>query len=89
MLPALARAQEAAGDPRAAIASYERYLSTPWFRRFEPDAVDLGWAMKRLAELRESQGDLAGAGGARSRLHQLWRSADPDVRVSVGLTQPR
>ena len=88
MLPALARAEEAAGEPRAAIATYERYLSTPWFWRYEPDAVDLGWAMKRLAELRESQDDTAGAADARSQLRQLWRKADPDVRAS-GRLDPR
>ena len=66
------------GDPRAAIAAYERYLSTPWFWRYEPDAVDLGWAMKRLAECasrratpREQPTRAAGytnSGGGRTRM---------------------
>ena len=51
LLPDLARAYEAAGKPGAAVTVYERYLATPWFWRYETDAVELGWAMKRLAEL--------------------------------------
>ena len=79
-LPALARAQEAAGDSRAAIASYERYLRTPWFWRYEPDAVEMGGVLRRLAELRAAQGDSAGAAEARARLAQLWRKSDPPLR---------
>ena len=85
-LPALARAQEAAGDARGAIASYERYLSTPWFWRYEPDAVELGWAMMRLAELKAAQGDAAGAAAARARLERLWAKADPELRTAVGVS---
>ena len=82
-LPALARAEEAAGDPRAAIASYERYLSTPWFWRYEPDAVELGWAIKRLAELKAAQGDARGAAEVRGRLDRLWAKADPELKTAA------
>ena len=53
-LPAFARAQEATGDVRGAIESYERYLSTPWYWRYEPDAVELARARRRLAALRSA-----------------------------------
>lgn len=79
-LPALARALEAAGNALAATEAYERYLRTPWFWRYEPDAVELGWAIRRLGELRAARGDSAGAEEARARLERLWRNADPELR---------
>jgi len=80
-LPALARAHENAGDSRAAIVAYERYLETPWFHRYETDAIELGWAMKRLGELRSARGDSVGAMEMRERLERLWRRADPELRA--------
>src|SRR6185436_14805686 len=47
-LPDLARAYEVAGKPDSAIATYERYVHAPWQRRFETDALELGFALKRL-----------------------------------------
>jgi tetratricopeptide (TPR) repeat protein len=79
-LPDLARAYEAANKPGAAVMVYERYLATPWFFRYETDAVELGWAMKRLAELYEARGDAAKATAMRGRLLQLWRRADPELQ---------
>ena len=60
-LPDLARAYEVAGKPDSAIATYERYLHTPWQRRYETDAIELGFAMKRLGELYQQQNDRAKA----------------------------
>ena len=82
-LPALAHAHEAAGDAPAAVAVYERYLRTPWFYRYEPDAIELGWAMKRLGDLRAAGGDSAGAIEMRSKLAALWRRADPELRAGM------
>ena len=48
VLPDLARAYEVAGKPDQAIATYERYLNTPWQRRHDTDAVELGFAIERL-----------------------------------------
>ena len=59
-LPDLARAYEAANKPGAAVTVYERYVATPWFWRYETDAVELGWAMKRLAVMRRRQRRCAG-----------------------------
>ena len=59
---------------------YERYLTTPWFFRYETDAVELGWAMKRLAELYAARGEPAKADAVRGRLLQLWRRADPELQ---------
>jgi DNA-binding SARP family transcriptional activator/TolB-like protein len=80
-LPDLARAYEAARKPGAAVTVYERYLTTPWFFRYETDAAELGWAMKRLAELYDARGEQAKATAMRGRLLQLWRRADPEVQV--------
>jgi len=79
-LPDLARAYEAANKPGAAVTVYERYLATPWFWRYETDAVELGWAIKRLAELYDARGDAAKATAMRGRLLQLWRRADSELQ---------
>ena len=79
-LPDLARAYEAVGKPDAATVVYERYLGTPWLWRYEPDAVELGWAMKRLAELYDARGETGKASAVRTRLLQLWRRADPELQ---------
>jgi len=82
-LPALARAHEAGGKPQAAMAAYERYLSTPWLWRYESDAVELGWALKRLGELHEVRADTAAAADAYARLLRLWRRADAELEPVV------
>jgi len=82
-LPDLARAYEAAGKTDAAMAVYERYLATPWLWRYEPDAAELGWVMKRLADLYDGRGDSAKAAGMRGRLLQLWRRADRELQPIV------
>lgn len=82
-LPDLARAYEAARKPDAALVVYERYLATPWLWRYEPDAVELGWVMKRLAELYDARGEPAKAAAMRRRLLQLWRGADAALQPVV------
>jgi tetratricopeptide (TPR) repeat protein len=78
-LPDLARAYEVAGKPDSAIATYERYLDTPWQSRFEPDDIELGSAMKRLGELYQQQNDKAKAAEQYTALLRLWRSADAEL----------
>jgi tetratricopeptide (TPR) repeat protein len=79
-LPALGRALEAAGRPSDAAVAYQRYLTTPWLSRYEPDAVELGWTTKRLAELQERLGDRRAAAATYSRLLALWEGSDPSLR---------
>jgi len=88
-LPDLARAYEAAGKTDPAIAVYERYVATPWLWRYEPDAAELGWVMKRLAELYDARGEPAKAAGMRGRLLQLWRRADPELQPIVAEVRGR
>jgi tetratricopeptide (TPR) repeat protein len=78
-LPDLARAYEVAGKPDSAIATYERYLHTPWQRRFETDATELGFALERLGALYQQQKDGAKAAAQYTALLQLWRRADPEL----------
>jgi tetratricopeptide (TPR) repeat protein len=88
-LPDLARVYEAARKSDAAAVVYERYLATPWFFRYEMDAVELGWAMKRLAELYDARGETAKAAAMRGRLLQLWRRADPELQPVIAEVRRR
>jgi tetratricopeptide (TPR) repeat protein len=79
-LPDLGRALEAAGRPREAVQVYEHYLSTPWIWRYEPDAVELGWTLRRAAEIHEQLGEREAARVAYARLLALWDGADAPLQ---------
>ena len=81
-LPDLGRALEATGRPHDAAAAYRRYLTTPWLWRYEPDAVELGWTIRRLAELEEQLGT-ADPAATYARLLQLWKDADAELKPIV------
>lgn len=83
VLPDLGRAYEAAGKPDAAAATYERYLSTPWLWRYEPDAVELGWTTKRLGELYEQANDARAAARAYGHVLELWNQADAELAPTL------
>jgi DNA-binding SARP family transcriptional activator/TolB-like protein len=82
-LPDLARAYEAEGKLPAAAQVYERYATTPWFWRYETDALELGPALERLAALYDAAGEREKAASARTRLVQLWRRADAELQPVV------
>jgi tetratricopeptide (TPR) repeat protein len=82
-LPDLARAYEANGKTRAATAVYERYVTTPWFWRYEVDALELGPALERLSALYDAAGERDKAAGVRAQLVQLWRRADAELQPAV------
>ena len=67
----------------SATAVYERYVTTPWFWRYETDALELGPALQRLAALYDAAGERARAANARARLVQLWRRADAELQPVV------
>jgi tetratricopeptide (TPR) repeat protein len=83
VLPDLARAYEAQGKPRAAAAVYERYVTTPWFWRYETDALELGPALERLAALYDAAAEREKAAEARTQLAHLWRQADAELQPAV------
>lgn len=74
---------------RGFVEVYERCLATPWFFRYETDAVELGWAMKRLAELYDARGETSKAAAMRGRLLQLWRRADPELQPVIAEVRAR
>ena len=82
-LPDLARAYEAEGKLPAAAQVYERYATTPWFWRYETDALELGPALEHLAALYDAAGEREKAASARTRLVQLWRRADAELQPAV------
>ena len=88
-LPDLGRALEAAGQPREALKVYDHYLSTPWPWRYEPDAVELGWTLRRAGELHEQAGERAEALAAYARLLDLWDHADQPLQAVVAATRSR
>jgi tetratricopeptide (TPR) repeat protein len=82
-LPDLARAYEVAGKPDSAIATYERYINSPWQRRYETDATELGFAMKQLGELYQRQNDRVRSAAQYKALLQLWRNADAELEPLI------
>jgi tetratricopeptide (TPR) repeat protein len=89
VLPELGRAYEASGKPGEAAQAYQRYVTTPWLWRYEPDAAELGWAMKRLGELYEDAGNASAAGRAYGGLLRLWSQSDPPLRPVVDAVRDR
>jgi len=89
VLPDLGRAYEAAGRWPEAAETYSRYLTTPWLWRYEPDALELAWTTRRLAEIREQLGQRAEAVGAYNLLVQLWTAADPELGPGLGSIRAR
>jgi tetratricopeptide (TPR) repeat protein len=79
-LPALARSYDLAGERDSAIAVYERYRATPWMKRLEDDAVELGPILHRLGEMYDAKGDRRRAAAVDRELAALWRDGDPEFR---------
>jgi hypothetical protein len=51
--------------------------------RYEPDAVELGWTLWRLADVSERLGDTDRARSAWSQLLTLWNRADPAMLPTI------
>ena len=89
VLPDLGRAYEAAGRTRDAADAYQRYLTTPWLWRYEPDAIELGWTLQRLGEISERSGDLNRARTSYRQLLELWKGADPALEPVLQAVRSR
>ena len=79
-LEALGRAYEAAGQVDSAIAVYRRRTEMDHIQRFVLDAVELPLIYQRLGDLYANRGDRARAREYYSRLIDLWKDCDPDLR---------
>jgi len=99
-LPAnLGRAFDAAHQADSAIASYRRFLNTPYIERMDvplfaefPDPVDPVFRAgihRRLAELYEAKGDTAKAVEQYRAFIELWKNADPELQPRVAEARRR
>jgi tetratricopeptide (TPR) repeat protein/TolB-like protein len=79
-LEALGRAYEAADRTDSAIAVYRRRIGTDHIQRLVLDAVELPLIYRRLGDLYARSGDRAQAREYYSRLLDLWKNCDPDLR---------
>lgn len=77
----LAMAQEAAGRPADAMATFQRYI------RLAPSALArgemLGFVLTRLADLQLRGGDRQAALDSRRRLRDLWAGADAPLLAQL------
>jgi tetratricopeptide (TPR) repeat protein len=89
-LPDLARAYDLHAETDSAIATYERYLSTPsFFGRLVIDWLTLAPTYKRLGELYEQRGERQKAVEYYDRFIGLWEDADPELQPQVRETRER
>ena len=88
---ALGRAYDQANMPDSAIASYERYIATPYaWRMFaEFDPALLAGMYERLGELYEAKGDRSRAAPHYAQFIALWKDADPVLQPRVAEARRR
>jgi tetratricopeptide (TPR) repeat protein len=81
----LGRAFDLADMPDSAIATFERFISTPFSFRFQlrGDPANLAGAYKRLGELYEAKGDRQKAASYYTKFVELWKNADPELQPKV------
>ncbi len=79
----LARAYELAGKPDSAIATFERYVVTPWSEWQNAEGEFRVPAYQHLGRLYEARGDSAHAIAAYGRVSTLWRGADAELQPQV------
>ena len=82
-LPDLARAYELAGARDSAIATFERYVTTPWSEWQNAEGEFRVTAYQHLARLYEARGDSARAISAYDKVSALWRGADLGLQPQV------
>ena len=80
----LGLAQEAAGRPAEAIATYNRYVRQAPFTLARGEMF--GFVLARLADLQTRAGDRQAALATRQRLQNLWTHADESLLASLKST---
>jgi len=88
---ALGRAYDRANLPDSAIASYERYIATPFaWRHDRPlDPILLAGMHERLGELYEARGNRVLAADHYARFIAMWKDADPELQPRVAQARQR
>jgi len=91
VLPRIGRAYDQANMPDSAIATYERYIGSPSWRKFAlaQDGQYLAGMHKRLGELYEAKGDRAKALDHYLKFVDLWKDADSDLQPQVAEAKKR
>ena len=81
----LGRAFDLADMPDSAITTFERFLSTPFWNRYQlrGDPTNLAGTYKRLGELYEAKGDKQKAASYYTKFVNLWKNADPELQPKV------
>jgi serine/threonine-protein kinase len=79
----MARLYDAEGDTASTLIEAERHLQFKGSERFDVDANDLPWVLKRSGELYESRGETAKAVERYRELVNLWRNADAPLQPLV------
>jgi tetratricopeptide (TPR) repeat protein len=87
----LARAYDAAGKSDSAALFFERYISTPYWRKAEPDMdpIRLPAIRERLAQLYEALGQPEKAAQQYRAFIELWKNADPELQPRVAEARQR
>jgi tetratricopeptide (TPR) repeat protein len=83
VLPDLARIYDQQGNTDSLQAVLERYVNTPEDDRLSVDPIELAAVYRRLAQLYEARGDVAGALEYHGRFVDLWKDADPELQQLV------
>jgi tetratricopeptide (TPR) repeat protein len=83
----LGMAQEAAGQPQQAMATYAHYRQLSAFALGRGEL--LGFALARLAALQAQVGDQASAADTRQALDALWRRADAPLLAAHATPVPK
>jgi tetratricopeptide (TPR) repeat protein len=86
----VARAFDLAEMPDSAIATYERYLATPYHAKpIELDHFALAGTHKRLGELYEARSERQKAISHYTQFVELWKNADPEFQPKVAEARQR
>jgi tetratricopeptide (TPR) repeat protein len=81
--PRLGLAFDRADMTDSAMAALEHYVNTPYAYRWQPDALNLAFSLRRLGELYEARGNNAKAAKNYRTFVDLWRNADPELQPQV------
>ena len=88
-LPDVAFAQDLAGQPDSALATFERYFDTSDLFRWVVDPHFLAKSHRRAGELYEAKGEREKALSHYLMFVELWKNADPELQPRVADVRAR